>query len=167
MTECVDLLDWIRNRCKAPGNFLSIGGLLDIEDYLETQGWTGLLVRPISQLKSVHRWERRSVDLVYAQMAPDPQFVPCMQENGWILAVTVRNLFDQFLCGKDWPLILLNLEDQNRMLFWGLVHHFQATPRWWVLPEDGHNEEVHQWGVQNGYRPMVIDGFLILERTHA
>ena len=172
----MEFRDWVLQHCGPPSRFLSIGNTIDIEGTLGKAGWEGLCVQSLSEMKQPGHWRPKKLQLIYGQMGPDPHFVPCMVEGASVKAITVEDIFDQFLYGKDWPVVLIFVEDQHRMV-WSLLkdkllrevedrsvwlpelrrfHVKKVRPQLWIMPEDSHNEAVVAWGQANGYTCEVM-----------
>jgi hypothetical protein len=147
-------------RCKAKF-FLSFGEPSEAESLLIRQQWSGLIVRP-PHYQNLKPYEGDGlVRRLYGQLAADPQFVKTLT-GGYVRAITIGEIYTQFI-GEAVDMVLMNLPDQNRMI-WDNKQIRDSHAKLYLMPEDGHNEEVIKEGKARGYAFRVVDDQLLLIR---
>lgn len=99
------------------------------------------------------------VECVRVEIGKDPHFIR-MMDGHWVKAVTVKDVFDRF--PGPYGIIHCDYEGMNRAIWW--TDQVQdALPKAYVIPEDGHNEDVREKGRSRGYPiQAVIDGMLVM-----
>lgn len=119
-------------------------------------GWQGTVVAS---------YDRRQVPpgviWLDARLHQDPHFVQTML-GPWVKGVTVEEVFRQF--PGPYSVIAIDVPMKTRQS-WFDKSIQAAGPNLYLLPEDGHNEEVILAAQPRGYTARVDDGVLALVRS--
>ena len=134
-------------------HFLWMGDPVGIGSFLE-QGWDGVHV-------SENPGHAKSLTSIRAEVGVDPHFLQ-MLSGEWVRTVTPSEIINQF--PGPYELIWIDIPERNRMLWYS--HTIQeALPFIYVIPEDGHNEDVVNAARNRGYGRYIAEDRLIL--THS
>lgn len=134
------------------GRFLALGDWHPVLEQLLNLGWIGTHVG--YDAKRIHD----SLESLCCEIGPDNHFLR-MLEGYWVKCCTVEEVFNQF-CGP-YDLIWLDVPEKNRML-WYIRQIQDSRPRFYVMPEDQHNENVVKVGKDRGYWNAVVEDRLVL-----
>lgn len=121
---------------------------------LEEIGWEGVLVTPT--LPTGDPVVRRAN--VVAHVGPDPHIAQLLAGH-YVRLITPDEVFRKF----PGPYDLIGMIDTGRdRELWKTEIIFNALPRFYLLTEDGHNEEVVKIGFDRGYDAYHVECFLVL-----
>ena len=135
-----------------PGKFISLGQWSEDLDVLLNHGWKGVHAGWGCDRVS------RDLEFISCDLGADPHFVRLLA-GYWTKACTTQEIFNQFPGPYD--VVWFDAPEQNRMLWYSDTGQ-ACSPRIYVLPEDGHNEDVVKLACTRGYNDCVMDGRLVL-----
>lgn len=147
------LSDFVPANFRGVGKFLMLGAWVDTCHSLIETGWSGVHVGSDAR-NSV----RGGLESIKAELGIDPHFIKLL-EGYHVRSVTMQEIINQFPGPYD--LIWLNMEEKNRML-WYTRQVQDAIPKIYMMPEDGHNEDVVTMAVDRGYCSTVVEDWLAL-----
>lgn len=120
-------------------------------------GWKGVWVTVDDT--SEFRLDHKNLIHVIGDVTPDPHFAQCL-DGLWRKGVTVQDIFTQW--SGPYDLIAAIHTNRDRMI-WNDDRVWASASQWYILGEDGHNEEVVDQAKKRSYRTGVVDDWLVIE----
>jgi hypothetical protein len=134
------------------GRFLALGDWSPTLDDLLDNGWSGVHVG----------WDARrvhgSLESVQCELGVDPHFLRIL-DGYFVKCCTMSEVFNQF--GGHYDVVWFDVPEKNRML-WYTATGQACSPRIYVMPDDGHNEDVIKLAIHRGYWNVTVEGRLVM-----
>lgn len=152
----------ISQTLNAKGTFLMLGHCPKELRQLRALGWKGICVVPAGTFGEKPMDDDAyygDVVFVEAHLSHDPHFVRTTQ-GYWVKPLTVRDVFDQY-GSQRFSLIVIDVPMMTRDLWYSeqvQVH----MPKYHLVREDGHNEEVMKRATELGYATRTVEGDWLL-----